>query len=160
MLSSVLSRGANWASNLIICLTLIAAPAWVAYDFMRTQNRPRIVKQIWIEPISIPVSGSFTVHIRAAIAKKCVTQVHRWIIRAIDNSPVWMAIEPGRPTAISDESIISVELRLDPKIEPGDYYYKSIVYDTCPGIRGDETFTTSPPFVYFKVIRPPQSQTR
>jgi hypothetical protein len=146
-------RLARWAINTFLIVFAFVISAVAVDGFRRDNVHPRTVHSIWTETPEVKPGGHVVIMVLADInAELCRGEVHRWIIRNIDNQPVWSAIEPTQQVTPGKGRVIKIPVHVPEKIEPGGYYYKSIVYDRRCDDPTRAFPPTAPSFVYFRVV--------
>jgi hypothetical protein len=146
-------RAPLWVNLLIDSVTLLLLAAYSAvltYQFFHRDVGPREVYSIAAIPAVIERGGEVTFRIHFRLHAICDAEIHRWIVEAETNTPVWARIEKTSVAKLGiHEAVYKVET--DPNWE-GQYYYRSVVYDTCDvGGGQSRTYVTSPNFIYFRV---------
>jgi hypothetical protein len=134
----------------VFAVMVLIAAGYGTYHVMKP-TVPRIVEDIWLVPTEQAPGRTFTVHIKVFMNQVCDASVRWSLVRVSDNEVVSQSVQPGKPTILG-ESIIVNDRLVPANVPPGEYFYESVVLDTCGTDGNKQTYTTAAPKVYLKVL--------
>jgi hypothetical protein len=120
--------------DVLFGLLLFTGAAYTSYYVFSSgpasPERPRVVKDLWLEPTTVLSGRSFKAHLKVRINQLCPAEVHWSIVRVSDNEEVSKTVQPAITTKLGDNEFINTRM-VPSTVPPGEYYYASTIYDFC-----------------------------